>query len=496
MCPAGLSTNVRTGNTTRGGSRRPSHISRRSTAGTKRRCSQGRSPRSRNPWTAVTFRRTRLLRKDTAGRRRNSRSKISFEVRNGGHRRALPVLRMGRVRSGARRARQSVLSELRTSGGLQVRRRRIEASGTLEGVRDGPSDLPRGRGGRRDRRSDHTTDAPPSSRRLPRPHRGLRDPAGRERHELRPPDRAARGEDHIRGRRWTCLRTLSVGRGSAFVPPAWPYRSWTRSSEMRSKCRRSEETDPRSRPPAGSVRWAPERSSSTGETVGPPGSLRTASKRSPPSRFRSRIRRDAETCLTRRTSTPGSEAIPSPRRCVSRTPVRPCISGTVGIRTPGSQTSVGSSPRDSPGPRQIFTFTHPPLPSALITHAGDGEAMALASVHTRSSVPPGAWAMLGRTDLEASTCWDFPTQADGHPRAGDASFNGVTPARCAGNLVRRYSRPGELVVDPMAGSGTIGDVARTLGRRTISFDLVPRRRDVLRADARACPRPAEPPPPA
>src|SRR5439155_1674946 len=100
--------------------------------------------------------------------------------------------------------------------------------------------------------------------------------------------------------------------------------------------------------------------------------------------------------LTRRTSTPGSEAIPSPRRCVSRTPVRPCISGTVGIRTPGSQTSVGSSPRDSPGPRQIFTFTHPPLPSALITHAGDGEAMALASVHTHSSVPPGAWAMLGR----------------------------------------------------------------------------------------------------
>src|SRR5947207_1362977 len=174
---------------------------------------------------------------------------------------------------------------------------------------------------------------------------------------------------------------------------------------MRSKCRRSEETDPRSRPPAGSVRWAPERSSSTGETVGPPGSLRTASKRSPPSRFRSRIRRDAETCLTRRTSTPGSEAIPSPRRCVSRTPVRPCISGTVGIRTPGSQTSVGSSPRDSPGPRQIFTFTHPPLPSALITHAGDGEAMALASVHTHSSVPPRRDVL--RADARA---WPLPDE--------------------------------------------------------------------------------------
>src|SRR2546422_8478835 len=68
-----------------------------------------------------------------------------------------------------------------------------------------------------------------------------------------------------------------------------------------------------------------------------------------------------------------------------------------------------------------------------------------------SPVPAEAWAMLGRTDLEAYTCWDFPTQSDSGARAGDASFNGVTPARCAVNLVRRYSLPGELVVDPMAG---------------------------------------------
>ena len=97
--------------------------------------------------------------------------------------------------------------------------------------------------------------------------------------------------------------------------------------------------------------------------------------------------------------------------------------------------------------------------------------------------------MLGRRDLEASTCWDFPTQSDGHLGAGDASFNGVTPAGCAANLVRRYSRPSQLVVDPMAGSGTIGDVARALGRRAVSFDLVPRRHDVCRADARAWPLP-------
>ncbi len=95
--------------------------------------------------------------------------------------------------------------------------------------------------------------------------------------------------------------------------------------------------------------------------------------------------------------------------------------------------------------------------------------------------------MLGMTDLEAYTCWDFPSQSADFPKAGDASFNGVTPAGCALNLVRRYSRPGELVLDPMAGSGTIGDVARALGRRVMSFDLVPRRPDIVRADARAWP---------
>src|SRR5256712_11401306 len=113
--------------------------------------------------------------------------------------------------------------------------------------------------------------------------------------------------------------------------------------------------------------------------------------------------------------------------------------------------------------------------------------MARAPRRSASSVPSEAWAMLGMTDLEATTCWDFPTQSDGHPDVGDASFNGVTPARCVSNLVRRYTRPDELVVDPMAGSGTIGAVARSLGPRAVSFDLTPRDRSVFRADAREGP---------
>ncbi len=97
--------------------------------------------------------------------------------------------------------------------------------------------------------------------------------------------------------------------------------------------------------------------------------------------------------------------------------------------------------------------------------------------------------MFGRADLEPYTTWDFPDQGAGTTRFGDATFNGVTPALCALNVVRRYTRPGDLVVDPMAGSATIADVARSLGRRAISLDIAPTRTDIVRADARCWPLP-------
>jgi SAM-dependent methyltransferase len=108
-----------------------------------------------------------------------------------------------------------------------------------------------------------------------------------------------------------------------------------------------------------------------------------------------------------------------------------------------------------------------------------------------SQVSEEAWAMLGCKDLEAYTLWDFPDQGSAEVSYGDRRFNGVTPAGCVTNLVRRYTRPGDWVIDPMAGSGTVSDVARALGRRAVSLDLAPRRRDIVRADARAWPVPSE-----
>ena len=101
------------------------------------------------------------------------------------------------------------------------------------------------------------------------------------------------------------------------------------------------------------------------------------------------------------------------------------------------------------------------------------------------------WNAVRDYDLEATTLWDFPAQSPEFSEFGDHRFNGVTPASLVMNLVRRYTRPGDVVVDAMAGSGTSLDVARALGRRVLAFDLAPRRPEIVRNDARHLPLPDE-----
>lgn len=55
------------------------------------------------------------------------------------------------------------------------------------------------------------------------------------------------------------------------------------------------------------------------------------------------------------------------------------------------------------------------------------------------------------------------------------------------NLLTRYTRPGDLVVDPFCGGGTTLDVARSLERRALGYDIAPTRPDIFRADARKLP---------
>jgi DNA modification methylase len=91
--------------------------------------------------------------------------------------------------------------------------------------------------------------------------------------------------------------------------------------------------------------------------------------------------------------------------------------------------------------------------------------------------------------LEATTLWDFPKQSYGRTSKGDNKYPGVTPATLIWNLVWRYTEPGDLVVDPMCGSGTTLDVCREEGRRVLCFDIAPppHRPDIIQNDARKIP---------
>ena len=81
--------------------------------------------------------------------------------------------------------------------------------------------------------------------------------------------------------------------------------------------------------------------------------------------------------------------------------------------------------------------------------------------------------------FQATTLWDYPKQSYGKIPKGDNKFQGVTPAFIVWNLVQRYTEPGDLVVDPMAGSGTTIDVCKEEGRNVAGYDLAPRHPEVL-----------------
>jgi hypothetical protein len=86
-----------------------------------------------------------------------------------------------------------------------------------------------------------------------------------------------------------------------------------------------------------------------------------------------------------------------------------------------------------------------------------------------------------------TSLWNFPSQQYGDESQGDKNYRGATPAYILWNLLQRYTKPKDLVVDPMAGSGTTLDVARELGRRALGYDLNVTRPDIFRCDARKLP---------
>jgi len=92
-----------------------------------------------------------------------------------------------------------------------------------------------------------------------------------------------------------------------------------------------------------------------------------------------------------------------------------------------------------------------------------------------------------KPSLETTTLWDYPKQSYGKTPKGNNKFQGVTPAFIVWNLVQRYTKPDDLVVDPMAGSGTTIDVCKEEGREVRGYDIAPSHPEVIQNDARNIP---------
>jgi len=69
--------------------------------------------------------------------------------------------------------------------------------------------------------------------------------------------------------------------------------------------------------------------------------------------------------------------------------------------------------------------------------------------------------------------WHSASPRWGHSMHTMCSYHGMFPAKLAHYYIQRYSRPGDIVVDPFSGRGTVPLQARVEGRRTISNDLSP-----------------------
>jgi len=89
--------------------------------------------------------------------------------------------------------------------------------------------------------------------------------------------------------------------------------------------------------------------------------------------------------------------------------------------------------------------------------------------------------------VETTTFWDFPRQSYGLTPKGNNKYAGVTPALIIYNMIWRYTNPGDLVVDPMCGSGTTIDVCKEEMRNAIGYDVVSTRPDIIQNDARNIP---------
>jgi hypothetical protein len=73
----------------------------------------------------------------------------------------------------------------------------------------------------------------------------------------------------------------------------------------------------------------------------------------------------------------------------------------------------------------------------------------------------------------AGTLWHGVSVRWGHSMHTMCSYHGMFPAKVAHYFIQRYSKPGDIVLDPFSGRGTVPLQAGVEGRQTICNDLNP-----------------------
>ncbi|MEM2906400.1 MAG: DNA methyltransferase [Candidatus Bathyarchaeia archaeon] len=96
----------------------------------------------------------------------------------------------------------------------------------------------------------------------------------------------------------------------------------------------------------------------------------------------------------------------------------------------------------------------------------DGVPIKLAEPQsTRAFGPPSDYR------LEDSTVWSFPNRGDWATHTGE--YRGNWSPYIPRNLILRYTKPGELVLDQMMGSGTTLVECKLLSRESVGVDINP-----------------------
>lgn len=83
-----------------------------------------------------------------------------------------------------------------------------------------------------------------------------------------------------------------------------------------------------------------------------------------------------------------------------------------------------------------------------------------------------------KLDLQLYNVWKTFVLNEGYGQV----YPGRTPHQIIQNLLYYYTKEGDLVVDPMAGGGTVVDVCKEMNRECMAFDLAPARKEILQND--------------